>query len=95
VRITKEGLQELYHLPTDSTEQHNLIGTAAGNSALASTAVRSLVSKMQLFFTLYSDPAMSGWDLAVTGSGQNKKVGWSYGPQSFQPYGALRPYARP
>ena len=57
--------------------------------------MRALVSKMHLYFALYSDPTMSGWDLPVTGSGQNKKVGWSYGSQSFQPYGALSRYARP
>jgi choline-sulfatase len=94
-RVTKEGLEELYDLQADAAEQHNLVGTAAGDTALTSTHVRSLIAKMRLYFTLYSDPAMSGWDLAVTGSGQNKKVGWAYGSQSFEPYGALKGYARP
>ena len=89
------GLEELYALQADPGEQRNLVGTAAGDTALASAPVRALIAKLRLYFALYSDPAMSGWDLAVTGSGQNKKVGWSYGSQSFAPYGALRAYARP
>jgi len=95
-RVTKEGLEELYDLVGDPGEQRNFIGTAAGDRLLASDAVQTLVDRMHRHFALYSDPTKSGWDLPVTGSGQQKKVGWGYGSVgAFSPYGAMASYAAP
>lgn len=47
--VTKEGLEELYDVVSDATEQHNLVGTPAGDKAMASSAVRTLISKMRLY----------------------------------------------
>ena len=88
-RTTKEGLQELYNIH-DPEELHNLIG----NNTIKA---QELNTELGAYFALYVDPTKSGWELAVSGSGQNLKIGWSEGspPQAFQPYGSMAMYAHP
>ncbi len=75
-----DGPCELYYLPEDPGEDRNL----AGNPDHAATEAR-LRDQLHEWFRKYSDPALDGAGLPVTGMGQIGRMGAAGGEPAFAP----------
>lgn len=67
------GVHELYDLTADPDEETNLMETSKDDPAVIALAA-NMRRRMEDWFVKYSDPALDGKALEVTGSGQNRRV---------------------